>query len=83
MTFDDQPALRCAICDKAILPTASAVVVYPRGIRPGEMHRVCLVHPGTCQTQAQSDLESEEGLGLVMSLLSYGDRLRAEGRTEP
>lgn len=76
MTGGDQPVLRCAICDKPILAAASAVVVYPRGIRPGETHRVCLAHPGSCQTQAQSNLENEDGLGLVMTLLAYGDRLR-------
>jgi len=76
MTYDDQPVLRCAVCEKPIMLSAEAAVAYPRGIEPGEMHRVSLAHKGACLKKAVAQLANPHGHGLTMELLEYGDRLR-------
>lgn len=75
MTCGAQPALRCAICDHPILVATMAVVVYPRGIAPGEMRRTCLSHEGDCLVQALASLENDRGPACWMGLVEYGDRL--------
>ena len=77
MTHDSQPALRCAICDLPIFAAMDAVVVYPRALAPGSMHSVSITHPAYCQTQAQEGMDTGVVPGLTMSLIEYGDRLRA------
>ena len=80
MTYEARPVLRCAVCEKPILIAREAVVVYPRGIEPGEMRPVRLTHKGDCQQLAQTDVANPHGRGLVMELTEYGARLR--GKTE-
>ncbi len=76
MTYDAQPALRCAICEKPIFNVAEAALAYPRGIEPGEMHRICVAHRGTCLQKVEAQQANEYGPGLTMELTEYGDRLR-------
>lgn len=81
MTYDAHPALRCAICEKPILLATEAAVAYPRGIEPGEMHRICLSHTGACLKKAQAQMTNDHGPGLIMELTEYFDRLRGlQGR---
>ena len=71
------PVLRCAICEKPIMLAADAAMVYPRGIEPGELKAVILVHQGSnCLKRAQANQSNELGNGLVMDATAYGDRLR-------
>ena len=76
MTYDAQPVLRCAICEKPILLAEEAAIAYPRGIEPGEMHRISLAHKGACLKKAVVQLTNPHGPGLTMELTEYGDRLR-------
>jgi hypothetical protein len=82
MTCGGQPALRCAICDHPIVVATTAVVVYPRGIGPGEMHRTCLSHDGECLALALASLENDSGPACWMGLAEYGDRLLKPVRSD-
>ena len=75
MTYDAQPVVRCGICEKPIF-TANAIVVYPRGIEPGQLAYVVLAHHGSCMKQACAKVANAHGPGMCMELTEYGDRLR-------
>jgi hypothetical protein len=77
ITNDSRPVLRCAICEHPIMLAREASVVYPRGLSPGSVHPVTITHSDYCRALAQEGMDSGAGPGLTMSLIEYGDRLRA------
>ena len=77
-----QPLFRCGICDKPIEHASSGVVVFPRGLEPGERYRVLLVHKGSCNEAALPIVETDQGPPVSMDLAEYLRRFLSEDSGE-